>query len=111
MDHQHDQAEASASDGRQSRVTELAVAGMTCTNCARHVTEAIQRVPGVHSATVNLVAHRANVRWAGAAEQNTSALIKAIEQEGFAAKVLEPSAHAQDHGEHRLPGWQFNLWI
>ena len=34
--------------------TELAITGMTCGNCARHVTEAIQSVPGVRSATVRL---------------------------------------------------------
>ena len=28
-------------------VTELHVEGMTCNNCARHVTEALQSVPGV----------------------------------------------------------------
>src|SRR5689334_12097458 len=110
MDHQHDHA-AAPSNGKQSRVTELSVTGMTCTNCARHVTEAIQRVAGVHSATVDLEAHRANVRWAGAAEQNTSALIHAIEQEGFGARVLDPSARVHDHGEHKLAGWQLNLWI
>jgi len=32
--------------------TELLVSGMTCNNCARHVTEAIQNVPGVHSAAI-----------------------------------------------------------
>ena len=42
--------------------TELQVEGMTCANCARHVTEAIQGVPGVHSAAVNLETHRATVR-------------------------------------------------
>ena len=52
------------------QATELSVSGMTCGNCARHVTEAIQSVPGVHSASVNLDARRASVRWA--AEQNDS---------------------------------------
>jgi len=33
---------------------ELAISGMTCANCARHVTEAIQSVPVVQSASVNL---------------------------------------------------------
>jgi copper chaperone CopZ len=32
--------------------TELLVSGMTCNNCARHVTEAIQSVPGVRSAAI-----------------------------------------------------------
>ena len=44
-------------------VTELSVSGMTCSNCARHVTEAIQAVPGVRSATVSLESRRAQVRW------------------------------------------------
>ena len=43
-------------------VTELHVEGMTCNNCARHVTEAIQNVPGVRSASVALEAGRASVR-------------------------------------------------
>ena len=46
----------------------FAITGMTCANCARHVTEAIQSVPGVSSATVRLEANRASVRWAAGAE-------------------------------------------
>ncbi|HWI55976.1 MAG TPA: cation-translocating P-type ATPase, partial [Bacillota bacterium] len=90
-------------------VTELAVSGMTCGNCARHVTQAIQSVPGVHSATVSLDAHQATVRWTPNAAQNVTALIQAVEQEGFSARVVE--AHTHDHGEHKLAGWQLNLWI
>ena len=44
-------------------LVEFAITGMTCANCARHVTEAIQSVPGVGSATVRLEANRASVRW------------------------------------------------
>ena len=43
--------------------TELSVSGMTCGNCARHVVEAIQTIPGVYSATVDLANKRASVRW------------------------------------------------
>ncbi|HXJ73406.1 MAG TPA: cation transporter, partial [Candidatus Dormibacteraeota bacterium] len=32
--------------------TELSINGMTCGNCVRHVTEAIQGVPGVSGAQV-----------------------------------------------------------
>ena len=39
---------------QNSRTTGLLVKGMTCGNCARHVTEAIQGVSGVRSATVSL---------------------------------------------------------
>ena len=44
--------------------TELAITGMTCPNCARHVTEAIQGVAGVRSALVSLEAGTASIRWA-----------------------------------------------
>ena len=34
--------------------TQLTVSGMTCDQCERHVTEAISKVAGVNSVTVNL---------------------------------------------------------
>ena len=34
--------------------TQLTVSGMTCDHCVRHVTDAISKVAGVHSVTVNL---------------------------------------------------------
>src|ERR1700741_3540400 len=91
--------------------TELSVSGMTCGNCARHVTEAIQSVPGVRSATVSLDSRSASVRWTSGGEQNVAALVQAIEKEGYGAKVLEAHEHAHDHGEHELAGWHINLVI
>jgi copper chaperone CopZ len=34
--------------------TQLAVSGMTCDHCVRHVTDAISKVAGVNSVNVNL---------------------------------------------------------
>ena len=82
---------------------------MTCGNCARHVTEAIQSVPGVRSATVNLDSRSASVRWAPNGEPNINAVVEAIEKEGYGAKVIEAGQH--DHGEHALAGWHLNLVI
>jgi Cu+-exporting ATPase len=89
--------------------TELTVTGMTCSNCARHVTEAIQGVPGVRSAEVRLEASRASVRWAAGAERNVPALIRAVEEAGYGASVAE--ARAREQGEHRIEAWQLNLWV
>jgi Cu+-exporting ATPase len=89
--------------------TELSVTGMTCGNCARHVTEAIQSVPGVRSATVSLDSRSASVRWTPGGEHDVVALLQAIEKEGYRAKVIE--AHEHEHGEHELAGWQMNLVI
>ncbi len=89
--------------------TELAITGMTCSNCVRHVTQAIQSVPGVRNAEVRLEASEASVRWAAGAEQNVPAVIRAVEEAGYGASVAEVSAH--EHGEHKLGGWQLNLWV
>src|SRR5882757_10931332 len=90
--------------------TELSVSGMTCGNCARHVTEAIQSVPGVRSATVSLDSRSASVRWAADGKHDATAVVQAIEKEGYGAKVIEAHDH-HDHGEHELAGWQINLVI
>ena len=89
---------------------QLAITGMTCGNCARHVTEAIQSVAGVHSASVNLEAQQAVVRWAAGADADVPAVIRAVEAAGYGAKIAEARA-AQDDSQHTLSGWRLNLWI
>jgi Cu+-exporting ATPase len=96
-------------DSRASSTTGLRVNGMTCSNCARRVAEAIQSVPGVHSATVSLDARQAFVRWAAGADQNIRGVIEAIEASGYGAKAIETGA--RDHTEDKLAGWRVNLWI
>ena len=59
------------------KTTELSVEGMTCGNCARHVTEAIQSIPGVRNAVVSLEANHASVRWNSGAE-DVPAVIEAL---------------------------------
>ena len=59
-----------ASPGASDRSTNLAVDGMTCSGCARNVTEALRAVPGVVSATVTLENRRAAVRWSPEATVN-----------------------------------------
>ena len=90
-------------------LTQLAINGMTCGNCARHVTEAIQGVPGVATAEVSLETQHASVKWGSNARPDIAALIKAVEAEGFGAKPLEPAA--PDAGTTKLAGWALNLWV
>src|SRR5690348_198080 len=82
--------------------TELDVSGMTCGNCARHVTEAIQSVPGVSSALVSLDSRKASVRWQAGAQPDVTAVVQAVEKAGYAAQVLE--AAASDRAAHKLAG-------
>ena len=91
--------------------TVLNVGGMTCNNCVRHVTEAVQSVPGVHSAVVSLETRRASVRWTAESQKNISAVVQAIQKAGYEAQLVESDEHPHDHSEHKLAGWQLNLWI
>jgi Cu+-exporting ATPase len=91
--------------------TELAVGGMTCGNCARQVTEALQSVPGVASASVQLAAGRATVRWKSS--PNLPALVKALKEAGYeAAELKEPSTvSAEKKRWSPLAGWRFNVVV
>jgi Cu+-exporting ATPase len=90
-------------------VTELLVTGMNCNNCARHVTEAIQSVPGVRSASVMLDAGRASVRWTADTSTDVPAVIAAVQEAGYKAQPVETAAH--DHGKSRQRSWHLNLWL
>ena len=89
-------------------VSELSVEGMTCNNCVRHVTEAIQGMPGVQSATVNLATGRASVRWTTGATADNQSLVTAIAAAGYNAKPLETQHHSH---EDQQDGWHLNLWL
>jgi len=92
-----------------SATTELLVDGMTCQNCARHVTEAIQETPGVRSASVSLENKRASIRWNPEAPQNISAVIAAVQKAGYEAKVIQAGAGGASPSKQGR--WQVNLWL
>ncbi len=91
------------------KVTELGIAGMTCGNCARHVTEALQGVTGVRGALVSLDTSVAKVSWEPGVEPDIEAVVKSVEEEGFGAKVIEHQTH--NAGERMLAGWKLNLLL
>jgi Cu+-exporting ATPase len=84
--------------------TEFEIDGMTCGNCARHVTEAIQSVPDVRSAAVSLENKNAVVRWN--ASKNVPAVLLAVKNAGYEAKETTASDHAHAHKD-----WQLGLWL
>ena len=90
---------------------EFSVAGMTCGNCARHVTEAIQTVPGVARVVVTLETQRASVQWAAANATNIPGVLEAVRQAGFEAKALEESPSCACAAPETKNGWRANLWI
>ena len=96
-----------ATPAQNSAVTELRVGGMTCNNCARKVTDAAQRIPGVHSVAVSVTAERASIRWNPGAEKNVAAILAAIAQAGFEAKEISADHPADSKECH----WQWTLML
>jgi Cu+-exporting ATPase len=74
-------------------VTVLNVKGMTCASCQIHVQHALEAVPGVDSASVNLMAHTAQIT--SASPIDTTALIAAVRSSGYDASL--PTEHSEHH--------------
>jgi len=64
----------------------LEISGMTCAGCQSHVEHALRDVPGVHQASVNLLANTARVVF-DPATTSTEALIAAVSKSGYTATL------------------------
>lgn len=64
----------------------LKVSGMSCGNCVKHVTHALQEIDGVEKVDVDL--GKGEVVVQGKLPEDSSSLIKALEEEGYPAVVL-----------------------
>ena len=86
--------------------TVLTIEGMTCASCVARVEKALQKLPGVQGATVNLATEKATVHGAATLEE----LLAAVREAGYdAAEAAAPGAarqqgHAQA-GAGSLPAW------
>ncbi|MFC5462759.1 heavy metal translocating P-type ATPase [Massilia niabensis] len=79
-----------------AQTVELSVEGMTCASCVGRVERALQAVPGVAEATVNLATERATVRGVAAPD----ALLAAIAKAGYEARL--PAAMAAAHEDEAV---------
>ncbi len=80
-----------------STVVELSVGGMTCASCVGRVEKALQAVPGVVKAEVNLASETARVE--AAATATPQRLVQAVEKAGYSATVREASASSRTDEE------------
>lgn len=69
---------------------ELEVQGMTCGACVKHVTKALQSVPGVNHVEVDLANGRARVQ--GDLSPGAEPLIAALASEDYPAKLASKDA-------------------
>ncbi|MEN3363622.1 MAG: P-type Cu+ transporter [Burkholderiales bacterium] len=77
------------------------VDGMTCASCVSRVEKALQKVPGVAEASVNLATEKAQVRSTGIV--TPEALIAAIQKAGYEAAIATEAKPAAEKGA--LPDW------
>ncbi|WP_313608705.1 heavy metal translocating P-type ATPase, partial [Rhizobium sp.] len=78
---------------------ELGVEGMTCASCVSRIEKALNSVPGVRQATVNLTTEKATVRIVSGTP--TSALEKAVLAAGYGVRSIAADSPADDNERRR----------
>lgn len=83
----------------------LAIGGMTCASCVARVEKALQKVPGVVSASVNLATERATVSLVPGTSLDS--IVSAVEAAGYQASLpAQASAAAANQAQAAgLPDW------
>ncbi len=82
---------------------DLAVSGMVCASCVGRVEQALQRVPGVQEAAVNLLTERAAVIF-DTRQAKPEDLIAAVETTGYDAHTLTPTEPTAATAGGEAPG-------
>ncbi|MFT4179021.1 MAG: heavy metal translocating P-type ATPase, partial [Thermomonas sp.] len=75
----------------------LHIGGMTCASCAGRVERALQKVPGVREATVNLATEIASI----SGDAKTETLIATVQDAGYEASLADDPAPASDDAHAR----------
>ncbi len=81
----------------------LDISGMTCASCSARVEKALNKVPGVFDASVNLATEQATVKLAQGA--SAAALIAAVERAGYGAQLPKTAGAAPAASTRALPDW------
>lgn len=86
------QAVAGDATAQAKATLQLRIDGMDCAPCAKTIATALQRVPGVVSASVDYDSSLATVRHDGRADLAAAAVL-AVESTGFGAQPVPPTAN------------------
>jgi Cu+-exporting ATPase len=81
------------------RRIELAIKGMTCASCVLRVEKALEKVPGVAQAQVNLATHRASVSVDASVQAPQSLLndlLNASDKAGYEASLIDGAQATED---------------
>ena len=73
-----------------SELFTLDIGGMTCASCAGRVEKALDKIPGVEAASVNLATEQAKVRINASSELKINDIIALVQKTGYEAKISTP---------------------
>ena len=81
----------------------LQVSGMSCASCVRRVEKALQAVPGVQAASVNLATEQASVK--ALPNVTVAVLTAALGKAGYPASAIGPAPSASKPATPGVPDW------
>ncbi|MBU3566304.1 cation-translocating P-type ATPase [Polynucleobacter sp. MWH-HuK1] len=74
----------------KSELFTLDIGGMTCASCVGRVEKALDKIPGVEAASVNLATEQAKIRLKTDSGLNADDLIAIVQKTGYEAKISSP---------------------
>ena len=74
----------------KSELFTLDIGGMTCASCVARVEKALDKIPGVEAASVNLATEQAKIRLKTDAEVKIDEIIALVQKTGYSAKISIP---------------------
>lgn len=81
---------------------DLQVEGMSCGSCVKHVTQALQPLPGVSGVAVDLPSGR--VRVSGDLAQGSTPLLMALTDAGYPAKLATDASTSTATSQPKVSG-------
>ena len=76
----------------KSELFTLDIGGMTCASCASRVEKALDKIPGVEAASVNLATEQAKIRLKAGSGTQVDEVIALVQKTGYTAKISSPHA-------------------
>ncbi len=73
----------------------LDIGGMTCASCVGRVEKALDKIPGIEAATVNLATEQARIRLKTGSDTQINDVIALVQKTGYEAKLSSPHGNAE----------------
>ena len=82
----------------------LDIGGMTCASCVSRVEKALDRIPGVEAASVNLATEQAKIRLEANSTTSLEDVIAGVQKTGYEAKLSNPHQANEKNQSHSFWG-------